>query len=393
MIGKPFVWHVACPYRLAVLNLAEYRSWFPARDNMAHQPQYKFLFNPYQKDLILSIDGGGMRGIVALAMLCWLEEQTGKPAYELFKLVGGTSTGALICAGLGLGMSAREMMDEIYKDLLPRAFRKVKRFRRLRFLFSGLRNMYTYKPFIDALGPYAAGKRMADIDSPAILLTTKDMRSSNTYYIINQGPGAAMFAHWPLAGAVASSVAAPIFFPPVQGNLVDGGVGSYGNPCLAVSVEAVEYLGMQADKLIHLSLGNGYISNEAAEGAGAGFWLKSWIEYLIYEGIDEAALQQAFMARAIYRQMDFRRYNPLLSRENVEHNLEIDCGDVDPAALALDSSAQVEIELLEKIGRAFAAKIDWMKERALPWNSIGGRAAPRFADSDWENSPFKAQNF
>lgn len=358
---------------------------------MSDQPRYKFLFNPYQKDLILSIDGGGMRGIIALAMLCWLEEQTGKPAYDLFKLVGGSSTGALICAGLGLGMSAQEMMRDVYQDLLPRAFRKAKRLRWLRFFFSGMRYMYSYKPFIKALAPYSQGKRMADIASPAILLTTKDLRTSNTYYIINQGPGAAMFADWTLAGAVAASMAAPLFFPPVQGNLVDGGVGSYGNPCLAVAVEAVEYLGMRAENTIHLSLGNGYVSNETAEGAGAGFWLKSWIEYLIYEGLDDAALQQAFMTRAIYSQMDFRRYNPLLSRQNVEHNLELDCGDVDPAALTLDSSARPEIELLERIGRAYAAKIDWMKERAMPWNSIGGRAAPGFADTDWRDSPFSAE--
>ena len=73
---------------------------------MSIDPGYKFLFNPYKKDVILSIDGGGMRGVIALAILCWLEEQTGKPAYQLFKLAGGTSTGAIICAGLGLGMSA-----------------------------------------------------------------------------------------------------------------------------------------------------------------------------------------------------------------------------------------------------------------------------------------------
>ncbi|MCY3833281.1 MAG: patatin-like phospholipase family protein, partial [Chloroflexi bacterium] len=161
---------------------------------MIPSPQYKFLFNPYQKDLILSIDGGGMRGVVALALLCWLEEQTGKPAYELFKLVGGTSTGALICAGLGLGMSAREIMDEVYKSRLPEAFNRAKRLSWLRFLLNGLRHLYPYGPFLKALGPLGEGKRVGDIEKPVILLTTKDLRTSSTYYIISAGPGAPLFA-------------------------------------------------------------------------------------------------------------------------------------------------------------------------------------------------------
>ncbi len=361
--------------------------------NMTDDQRYRFLFNPYGKDLILSIDGGGMRGVIALAILCWLEEQTGKPAYELFRLVGGTSTGAVICAGLALGMSAREIMDEVYKSRLPRAFARVKRFRWLRFLLSGTRHMYHYKPFLKALGPYAEGKRLADIDGIALLLTTKDLRTSNTYYLINQGPGAAMFAHWPLAGAVAASVAAPLFFPPVQGNLVDGGVGSYGNPCLAASIEAAEYLDLQPENLIHLSLGNGYQPNLQPEGRGGAFGLKSWIEYLINEGMDDAALQQVFMTRAIYRGMDFRRYNPALTRENVEHNLEIDCGALDPATFGLDTNGQDEIDLMERIGRAYAGKIDWMRERALPWQTIGGHDPPGFSETDWTNSPFAAQKF
>ncbi len=360
---------------------------------MNTSPRYQFLFNPYNRDVILSIDGGGMRGVIALAILCWLEEQTGKPAYELFKLVGGTSTGALICAGLGLGMSAREIMDEVYKSRLPKAFDRVKRLRWLRFLFNGMRHLYPYGPFLKALGPLGAGKRMKDIQEPAILLTTKDLRTSSTYYIINKGPGAPLFADWPLAGAVASSVAAPLFFAPVQGNLVDGGVGSFGNPCLATSVEAVEYLGMQPENLIHISLGNGYQANTQGEGEGKGFWLKSWIEYLISEGLDDAAMQQVFMTRAIYRSMDFRRYNPALTRESIEHNLELELGDVDPGLLALDSSSMEEVELMEQIGYAYAAKIDWMKERALPWNTIGGHAEPGYEHTDWANSPFAAQKF
>ncbi|MCY3860315.1 MAG: hypothetical protein OXG25_15555, partial [Gammaproteobacteria bacterium] len=69
------------------------------------------------------------------------------------------------------------------------------------------------------------------------------------------------------------------------------------------------------------------------------------------------------------------------------------CGDIDPARLALGSSSRAEIELMERIGYAYASKIDWMKERALPWNTIGGHAEPGYEHTDWTNSPFAAQKF
>ena len=89
------------------------------------------------------------------------------------------------------------------------------------------------------------------------------------------------------------------------------------------------------------------------------------------------------MTRAIYRSMDFRRYNPALTRENIEHNLELSLGEIDPIGLSLDSSSMEEVELMEQIGYAYAAKIDWMKERALPWNTIGGHAEPGYEHTDW----------
>ena len=51
---------------------------------------------------------------------------------------------------------------------------------------------------------------------------------------------------------------------------------------------------------------------------------------MIAEGLDDAAMQQVFMTRAIYRSMDFRRYNPGLTRQNIEHNLDLNLGDIDP---------------------------------------------------------------
>ena len=52
---------------------------------------------------ILSLDGGGVRGIIELQILKALQQRLGEiPVQRFFDLIGGTSTGALIAVGLGM---------------------------------------------------------------------------------------------------------------------------------------------------------------------------------------------------------------------------------------------------------------------------------------------------
>lgn len=356
-----------------------------------------FEFNPGQKKVILSIDGGGMRGVIPISMLAELELMTGKPVQQLFDMVAGTSTGAIIAAGIALGMTAREILEVVYKDKLPRAFAKDNLLLWVRYLLRGLKYIYPIEPFQKALIPLTKELKVGDIAHPVLLMTTKDVRTGNTYYIVNKGPGASAFAHWPLSGAVAASGAAPIFFPPAAKNLIDGGVGVDANPCLAAAVEAMEYIGATEGfvdgNVILISLGTGYVPNRFSEGAAARFWLKDWVAYLILESIDDAALQQTMSTRAIYRtRMDFRRYNPELTRENVEKALEISLeGKPDPSHLGLDSRQPEQVLLMEEIGRAYARRLDWNRAEIMPWDTVGGHQQPSLvkAPVDWSKTPYK----
>jgi patatin-like phospholipase/acyl hydrolase len=63
---------------------------------------------------VLSLDGGGVRGIFSAALLAGLEKDLGRPVLDNFDLVVGTSTDGLIAAALGAGMVPEEIVGNWY---------------------------------------------------------------------------------------------------------------------------------------------------------------------------------------------------------------------------------------------------------------------------------------
>jgi uncharacterized protein len=60
---------------------------------------------------LLSIDGGGLRGILPVAALVQLERTTGRRTRETFSFVAGTSTGAIIAAAIAAGIPAQQILE------------------------------------------------------------------------------------------------------------------------------------------------------------------------------------------------------------------------------------------------------------------------------------------
>ncbi|XP_021400948.2 calcium-independent phospholipase A2-gamma [Lonchura striata] len=73
---------------------------------------------------ILTIDGGGTRGLVALQTLRKLEELTGKPVYQLFDYICGVSTGAILAFMLGLFHIPLDDCEELYHKLGSDVFKQ-----------------------------------------------------------------------------------------------------------------------------------------------------------------------------------------------------------------------------------------------------------------------------
>src|ERR1700682_5740629 len=83
---------------------------------------------------VLSIDGGGVKGVFPASFLASIEDTVGGSIADYFDLIVGTSTGGIIALGLGLGLRARQLLA-FYEKWGPEIFGGPRRWRAFRSLF------------------------------------------------------------------------------------------------------------------------------------------------------------------------------------------------------------------------------------------------------------------
>ena len=76
--------------------------------------------NPF---FILSVDGGGMRGYVAAAIIAEIERRTGRKAWQMFNMAAGTSIGGIIASIVASGGSGQDIL-RFFHDSAPKIFKK-----------------------------------------------------------------------------------------------------------------------------------------------------------------------------------------------------------------------------------------------------------------------------
>jgi hypothetical protein len=245
------------------------------------------MFNPDQKRL-LSLDGGGILGLLSLSFLKRIEDQL-RPRSGMgenfrlchfFDYVGGTSTGAIIAAGLALGKSVDELID-FYRKSGRAMFKKASLARR--FLY----HTFAADPLRQMLRREIGEESLLDLDKSGRLKTlllvvmrnvTTDSPwpiSSNRRAKFNDESLPYCNMKIPLWKLVRASTAAPTYFEPEQIEFVagdprytfvfeDGGVTPYNNPALLLyrMATSAEYrVGWPAgeDRLMLVSIGTGSV--------------------------------------------------------------------------------------------------------------------------------------
>lgn len=201
---------------------------------------------------ILAIDGGGVRGILALTILERIEEilrgRSADPAAfrlcQYFDLIGGTSTGSIIASGLALGLSATELVAQ-YRLLSGKVFR------RPFWSFGIFGPRFARGPLASVLQQFIGDITLgSDKIRTGLAIVTKRADNGSIwilhnnprgrYFSAEKGSGGLANSDIPLASAILASTAAPTFFRPefIQvndhelGAFVDGGVSPHNDPAL-----------------------------------------------------------------------------------------------------------------------------------------------------------------
>lgn len=223
------------------------------------------------KKRILSIDGGGIKGVLAAAFLEAVEEATGKRTSEHFDLITGTSTGGIIALGLGLGMSAREIV-QFYVNDGPRIFDqsnpldKTNLIEKALAIFAGKKRnaqqiaLPKYEPNELRMALERAFRSCRLGDSSVRLVIPAYNADTENVHVFKTRHHERLQIDWKerAVDIALATAAAPTYFRahamPSGSPLIDGGVWA-NNPAGLAAVEARTVLGWKDEELFILSLG------------------------------------------------------------------------------------------------------------------------------------------
>ena len=218
---------------------------------------------------ILSLDGGGVRGLYTLHVLKTLENRFGFKVQDHFDMFGGTSTGGILALAYASGHTTDALL-ELYRVEIPKIFKRS--IGRILMTGAGLfQEKYSNEALKTALQKYLGDLPMKMLPKPAFVTSVNI--TQNAPYII--GPASTMSA----VNAGLATSAAPTYFEPLvhDGNAYcDGGLLA-NNPSTLLIVEAMKRYGLTTvGKVGMLSVGTGVfskgISPETAVNMGALDW-------------------------------------------------------------------------------------------------------------------------
>lgn len=248
---------------------------------------------------VLSVDGGGIRGVIPAMVLADLEERTGKPTAELFDLIAGTSTGGIIALALtvpgadgGPRWTANDLVD-LYLTEGPRIFHHS-----IGQMFESglglLDEKYDAAPLEQALKDYLGETRVSEAVTD-VMVASYDLEHRKPFFFKTDRAKLKPEHDWLMREAARATSAAPTYFEPekltADGEvfaLCDGGVFA-NNPAMSAYAEARRRHPRAQIRLV--SLGTGQLTRKLHYEDVRGWGLIEWARPLldvVFDGVSDA---------------------------------------------------------------------------------------------------------
>ncbi len=247
---------------------------------------------------ILSIDGGGIRGLIPALVLAEIEKRTGQPVAKVFDLVVGTSTGGILALGVaknnghGAPQYSAQQIAELYEKKGKIIFSRSKK--PITSVGGFLDELYDQKGIESVLEEYFGGDLLYSAVVNA-MVTCYDIEKRKPTFLKSWRTD---YNKVLMRDAARATSAAPTFFEPAhipfddtgkKAALVDGGV-FVNSPSVSAYAEAKRIF--PDEELLLLSLGTGELTREYAYEKARNWGKLGWLLPLLscmFDGMADAA--------------------------------------------------------------------------------------------------------
>lgn len=371
---------------------------------------------PIRNNIGIAIDGGGIKGLLVAHGIIALEKKLGlaegQPliSHPSVKVLAGTSTGSIITSALAIGMTGQQIL-KLYQELGDEVFSKAEKLRPLGtkvpllssirppiglvnavrripqvgdvLLYFWLSARYSMEPLQDAmlriiktqttqgyapnndptLGQMGAALRNQP-GQPTLIITTVEVGHRKTHFLKTTSTERSQDLR--LVEAMGASSAIPTYWLPRQPKgfkathdhpdyyLIDGGVGSFGNPAYVAAWELCSPRNTKLNSSIDpprqfdpstvtvFSFGTGYLPTNLflkAQKSPLSWWALKWVRNLPELFTVSAVTQQSRDVVNQFTGIDFRRFQ-------LEQPKNIGADDL------------TAIPILEQMGVELAARVE-----------------------------------
>jgi patatin-like phospholipase/acyl hydrolase len=263
---------------------------------------------------VLSIDGGGIRGLIPALVLAEIERRTGRPTADLFDLIAGTSTGGILACGLtrpgpdGRPLHSADALAELYRTEGPKIFDRSLR-KEVTSVGGLIDERYDDTALNQALATYLGGARLKDAVTD-VFVTAYDIKDRFAFFFRSARARADDAYDFSMADAARATAAAPTYFEPVEVTdaagartypLIDGGVYAV-NPSMCAYAEVV---GAGSDISVIAALGTGAHTKAYAIDDVRGWGRLEWAQPvldMVFDGVaDTVDFEATTLSRGRYR--------------------------------------------------------------------------------------------